>query len=326
MRAVVYKQYGPPDVLHLEEVKKPIPKDNEVLVRIHATTVTPGDWRLRKADPFLARLFNGLTRPRKVNILGFELAGVVEEVGPKVSRFKVGDSVFASCGTAYGAYAEYACLPEDGAVAVKPAGLSYEEAAAVPIGGLTALHFLRKGGIRGGHHVLIYGASGSVGTYAVQLAKCFGAEVTAVCSSANVEMVKSLGADRVVDYTKESFDRGGEAYDIIFDTVGKSGFQACVKALKPNGYYLRAQHIEPGAIVRGLWTSLTSGKKVIGGNAVINRPDALRELAELIDSGRLRPVIDRRYPLEQIADAHRYVESGRKRGNVVIAVERPAAE
>ncbi|WP_123040430.1 NAD(P)-dependent alcohol dehydrogenase [Cohnella candidum] len=319
MKAIVYERYGPPEVLRLQDVAKPVPKDDEILIRVHAATAAAGDWRMRKADPFLARLFNGLWRPKRVRILGFELAGIVEATGSRVTRFKPGDAVYAACGNGFGAYAEYKCLPETGAVALMPVNTTFEEAAAVPVGACTALYFLRKGQIQPGKRVLVYGASGSVGTYAVQLAKHFGAEVTGVCSTSNVELVQSLGADQVIDYTKEQLSEDGPAYDIIFDTVGKSPLEICAKRLTQSGIYLSAFHVSLSAMMRGLRIRSRTGKKVIGGSMKENAED-LSYLKNLIEEGALRAVIDRRYPLEQAAEAHRYVEQGHKKGNVVLTV------
>ncbi len=322
MKAAVFTKYGSPDVLKLKEVEKPIPSDNEVLIKIYATTVTSGDCRMRKADPFAVRFINGLTRPKKITVLGNELAGEIEAVGKNVKMFSTGDQVFGQAGLSLGANAEYICLPEEGTLAIKPANLTYEQASVIPFGGNTALHFLRKGNITIGQKVLIYGASGSLGTAAIQLAKYFGAEVTGVCSTANVELVKSLGADKVIDYTKEDFTKSGLFYDIIFDTTGKSPFSGCVRSLKQRGIYLRAVHMTLSPFVQGLWTSITSSKKVIGGVAT-ERKENLVFLKELIEAGKIEPVIDRHYSLEQIAEAHRYVDQGHKKGNVVITVHVP---
>jgi NADPH:quinone reductase-like Zn-dependent oxidoreductase len=325
MKAAVYSRYGPPDVVQIKEVERPAPKDNEVLVRIHATTVCAADWRLRKADPYFVRFMTGLWRPKKVNILGMEFAGKVESVGKAVTRFAEGDHVFGSTGFKFGAHAEYVRVPEDGALAIKPVNMTLEEAAAVSFGGVSALSFLRKARIQAGQKVLIYGASGSVGTFAVQLAKHFGAHVTGVCSTANLDLVKSLGADEVVDYTREDFSRAGRVYDIVLDTVGMSGFSRSLKSLKRGGSYVRVggsgglSSILAETLV-GMWASITGAAKVIGG--VTRRAAGDQSfLKGLIEAGKLRTVIDRRYSLDDIAEAHRYVEAGHKKGNVVIVVE-----
>jgi NADPH:quinone reductase-like Zn-dependent oxidoreductase len=318
MKAIVYEQYGPPETLHVSEVKKPIPGDMDVLVRVYATAVCSGDVRMRKADPFAVRFMLGLMRPGK-QVLGVVFAGKVEAVGKSVTQFKNDDPVYGSTFPGFGAYAEYICLPERAVIALKPASLTNEEAAAIPFGGNTALHFLKKANIQKGQKVLVYGASGAVGTAAVQIAKYFGTKVTAVCSGSNIAMVKSLGADNVIDYTKEDFDKGGETYDIVFDTVGKSPFAGSIQSLTKNGFYLRLVHMSVAPIVKGLWTSLTSNKKVVGGVANGSAED-LVFLNKLIEDGQLKPVIDKVYPLEQIVEAHSYVEKGHKKGNVVITI------
>lgn len=319
MKAVVYEKYGSPEVLQIKEVEKPRPKDNEVLIKIHASTVNSGDVRLRKSDPFLVRLYFGLLKP-KIKVLGVDVAGVVEATGKDVKLFKKGDPVFGST-TDHGlsAHAEYKCLPEESVLTLKPANLTLEESAALFFGAHSSLHFLRKGNIKKGQKALIYGASGALGVYAIQLAKYFGAEVTGICSTANLELVKSLGADEVIDYTKEDFTQNGQLYDIIFDTVGKSPFAGSVKSLKKKGVYLRAVHMSLTALLQGLWTGLTSDKKVIGGVA-FERKEDLIFIKELVEQEKIKPVIDRRYPVEEIVEAHRYVDKGRKKGSVVITM------
>ncbi len=320
MKAVVYTKFGPPEVLQLKEVKKPAPKENGVLIKIFATTVVKEDPDMRASPGF-----NGIFKPRNP-ILGQEFAGVVEAIGKDVTRFKPGDQVFGI--DSFGAYAEYKCMPEDGALAIKPANLNYEEVASIPNGALTALPFLRdKGRIQSGQNVLIYGASGSVGSAAVQIARCYGAVVTGVCSTSNLEWVKSLGADQVIDYTKEDFTDNGKAYDIIFDTVGKRSFSECKGSLTGAGIYL-ATVPAPSMMFQALWTAKGSGKKVkfaaTGLRPANEKIKDLVFLTELIEAGKIRPVIDRWYPLEQIVEAHYYVGLGHKKGNVVISVEHDA--
>ncbi len=322
MKAVICTKYGSPDVLQLREVEKPTPKDNEVLIKICATTVTSSDVRIRSFTypPWFwlfGRLMFGFRKPRRT-IPGDEFAGMVESVGKDVKLFKEGDQVFGM-GTSFGlggGNAEYKCVPEDKGLALKPSNVTYEEAAAVPFGGMTALGFLKKASIGSGQRVLIYGASGSVGTYAVQLAKYFGAEVTGVCSTANLEVVKSLGADKVIDYTKEDFTRSGQTYDVIYDTVMKTSFSRCKNSLNEKGIYLTVDW----PLLQALRASVTGSKKVIFGFGSTKTED-LVSLKELIEMEEIKPFIDRSYSLEQIVEAHRYVQKGHKKGNVVITVE-----
>jgi NADPH:quinone reductase-like Zn-dependent oxidoreductase len=328
MKAIVWTEYGPPDVLQLQEVEKPTPKEDEVLIRIHATTVTAGDCEQRSLKlpisyQLAMRAYVGLKRPKRITILGMDLAGEIESAGVAVKLFRKGDQVFAATGfVGMGAYAEYICLPEEpegGALAKKPANMTYEEAAAVPNGGLEALCFLRQGNVQRGQKVLINGAGGTIGPFAVQLAKHFGAEVTGVESTRKLDMLRSIGADQVIDYTQEDFTKSGQSYDFILDVVSKSSFSGSIRSLKQNGRYLIAN---PGLsqMVRGRWTSMTSSKKVIFGAAHPKTEDLLF-IKELIEAGKIESVIDRRYVLEQIVEAHRYVENGHKKGNVVITVE-----
>jgi NADPH:quinone reductase-like Zn-dependent oxidoreductase len=318
MKAIVCERFGPPEVLQLKEVEKPAPKTNEVLIRIYATTVAIEDPDMR-SSPGLG----GLSKPRRP-ILGWYLAGEIEEIGAEVVRFKVGDQVFGSTGMRLGTYAQYIALPEDAALVLKPVNMSYEEAAAIPNGALTALPFLKvKGNIQKGHKVLVNGASGTVGTSAVQLAKCFGADVTGVCSTANLELVKSLGADHVIDYTQEDFTQNGQTYDIIFDAVGKRSFSECKKSLADKGVYLFTVP-KPALLWAILRTSIAGGKRAKF-SATALRPAAtkievLETVKELIEEGKVRAVIDRRYPLEEMVEAHQYVEQGHKKGDVVITV------
>jgi NADPH:quinone reductase-like Zn-dependent oxidoreductase len=327
MKAIVWTEYGPPDVLQMREVETPTPKDNEVRIRIWATTVTSGDCEQRSVKlPMWLRLpmqaYVGLKRPRRITILGQELAGEIESVGKEVKLFREGDEVFAATGfVRMGTCAEYICLPEapeEGALATKPANMSYEEAAAVPVGGLEALHFLRQGDIKSGQKVLINGAGGTIGTFAVQLAKYYGAEVTAVDCTAKLDMLRSIGADHVIDYTQKDFTQSGETCDLVLDVVGTSSFSGSMRSLKQNGRYLIANP-RLSQMVRGRWT-WRSSKKVIFGAASPKTED-LVFLKELVEAGKIESVIDRRYPLEQVAEAHRYVETGRKKGNVVITLK-----
>ena len=318
MRAVVFDRYGPPDVLRLEDVERPVPKEDEVLIKIHATTVTRTDTGLRSGKPFISRFFTGLRRA-KLRILGTELAGEIEAVGAAVSEFVVGDHVFGSTSAfRFGTHAEFICLPESSPLALKPAGMSFEEAAAVTDGVVLALMCLEAAHIRKGQRILVYGASGSIGTAAVQLAKYFETDVTAVCNTKNVELVRSLGADRVIDYTKEDFTKNGETYDVIFDAVGMHSFSRCRGSLKRGGAYLATDGFRN--LFLALWTSRIGNKKVLFPIPPHYTKKNVLFLKELIEAGKYRAVIDRRYPLEQVVEATRYVETKQKTGNVVLTV------
>lgn len=325
MKAIVWTKYGPPDVLQLQEVAKPTPTDTQVLIKIHAATVLSADCDLRSLKLPIAlrlplRLILGLRKPR-IPVLGQELAGEIEAVGKDVTRFKVGDQVFAWAGLRLGAYAEYTCLPEKGVVAIKPSNMTYAEAATLAVGGLEAAQFLGKGTIQNGQKVLINGAGGSIGTFAIQLAKYFGADVTGVDSTEKLATMRAIGADQVIDYTQEDFTKRGETYDVIFDVIGKSSFSRSIRSLTQNGRYLLGN---PPLFhtFRGRWTSMGSTRQVISRTSKTAREirEDINFLKELIEAGKIKSVIDRTYPLEQIAEAHRYVEAGHKKGNVIITV------
>jgi 2-desacetyl-2-hydroxyethyl bacteriochlorophyllide A dehydrogenase len=318
MKAAVYTQYGPPEVLKVKEVEKPTPKQNEILLRIKATAVNSGDWRLRKADPFAVRFLFGLIRP-KINILGSVFSGEVENVGEGVKDFKVGDFVFGHTDLSFGSYAEYKCLPENASIALKPSNISHNEAAVIPFGGVTALHFIKKAMIKPGQKVLVIGASGAVGSAAIQLAKSFGADVTGVCSSTNIALVKSIGADKVIDYTKKDFTKNGETYDVIFDAVNAISISRSIKSLTKDGIMILSA-AGMSEMIQGLWISMISSKRIMTGVISHNKTDIVF-IKELIEAGKYKPVVDRTYSLEQIAEAHAYVEKGHKKGNVAINIE-----
>ncbi len=317
MKAVVYKQYGSPEVLQLMDVEKPMPKNNEILLRIKGTAVNSGDIRLRKADPFAVRFMFGLIKP-KINILGSVFSGEVKSVGSGVTLFKVGDQVFGHTDMRFGAYAEYKCFSENASLALKPVNITHTEAAALPFGGTTALYFIKKAAIKQGQKVLVVGASGAVGSAAVQLAKSFGAHVTGVCSTTNRDLVKSIGADKVIDYTKEDFTQNGETYDVIFDAVNTISVSRSLKSLHKKGIMILSA-AGMSEMLQGFWISMTNSRKVLTG-VISHKAEDIIFLKELIEAGQLKPVIDRTYPLEQIAEAHVYVEKGRKKGNVAIEI------
>ncbi|HMB23047.1 MAG: NAD(P)-dependent alcohol dehydrogenase [Chloroflexota bacterium] len=332
MKAIVYTEYGSPDVLRLKEVQKPSPRENEILVRVYAAPVNYGDLTARNFAHLTSSEFNmpaflwlpsrmafGWNKP-KINILGSELAGEVEAIGKDVSKFKPGDQVFAYLGMKMGANAEYLCIPEDGTVALKPMNMTYEEASALPYGAIMATSLLRKANLQPGQKVLINGASGGIGSLAVQLAKYFGAEVTGVCGTPRLEYVRSLGADQVIDYTRGDFTRNGETYDLIFDILGRSSFTRCKNSLTPNGIYLLAS-FKMKPLFQMLWTSMTGSKKKVICALANEKMEDLVFIRELVEAGKIKTIIDKRYPLEQAANAHRYVENGHKQGNVVLTVD-----
>jgi len=318
MKAIELSKYGAPENLQMKEFEKPTPKDNEVLIKIHATTVTSGDARMRRADPFVIRLIFGFKRPRKP-VLGVVVAGEIEAIGNTVSTFKTGDQVFGSTGMNFGAHAEYVCVAEDAVLALKPGNMSYEEAAAIPFGATASMHFLRLANIQNGQKVLINGASGALGTMAVQLARNFGAEVTAVCSSSNAELVKSLGADHVIDYTREDFSKNGKRYDVIFDTVDKISVWKAIRSLNKKGQLLLAS-AGLGTMLGGSLASLFMSKKIVSG-VIKETTEDMKFFRQEIEEGKLKAVIDKTYSLEDLAEAHSYVDMGHKKGNVVIAVQ-----
>jgi len=317
MKAIELTKYGAPEFLQMIEVEKPSPKDNEILIKIHATSVSSGDARMRRADPFIIRLIFGFKRPRKP-VLGVVVAGEIEAIGKSVSRYKTGDKVFGSSGMSFGAHAEYVSVPEDAVLALKPGNMSYEEAAAIPFGATASMHFLRIANIQKGQKVIVYGASGALGTMAVQLARNYGAEITAVCSTANVELMKSLGADHVIDYTKEDFTLNGKKYDVVFDTIGKIPLRKALKSLSDNGHLLLAS-AGIGTMIGGSIKSIFINKKIVSG-VIKETIEDMNFFKQEIEKGSLKAVIDRTYPLEKIAEAHAYVDKGHKKGNVIIAV------
>lgn len=318
MKAITCRSYGPPSALKLEEVQTPEPKKNEILIRIHASAVNTGDLRIRKADPFLVRLFFGFFKLRNP-ILGSVFGGRIERIGENVTKFNIGDKIFGMSGFGLGFYAQYKCLSESGTICKIPTNSTFQEAASIPFGGLTAVHFLKLCNVQSGQKVLVYGASGAVGTAAIQYAKVLGAEVTAVCSSSNFEFVKSLGADNTIDYLTEDFSTKGVLYDVIYETVGKTQLKSNLKALKKNGILIlgSASFVDT---LKGFWISMVTSFKVVSGVGS-ERTEDLQELCNLIEKGKYKPVIDKVYPLEKTAEAHEYADQGHKKGNVVIEIE-----